>query len=274
MTNLTPAEVRTIEFTERRKGLDKDEVEAFMEDVCATLVAADERYAGVSGAIDEQRARAEAAEARLAELEAQLAQAQADLGSMQGEGAAERDANRVALEEATAALAEAQQAMQEMADELNAMRATAGVTESVDLLFSAQQAAADTINRANALATETRREADDYAAVVRAEADDYAAATREETNRWAEDIRVQAEQDLVNLREQAAQLRDRESEYRAQVSSVLRSALEFVDVPVLPAPGGEAPESELFEESDVVDEYSTPEFEVESVNDDQEHQAW
>lgn len=218
MSILTTPEIRAIEFTERRKGFDPDEVAAFMDDVCETIVAANE---GTKAAQDE----AASLRTRVADLEAEAARLSARAADLE----AEHEANRSALSEAAAGLASAQESLLHMQAEVDQMRAVSGVSESVELLSSAQATAAETITRAQNYAEELRVAADGYAASAHADADLYSRNTRGEADNYSVNLREIAEQDLVQLRVQAEALRDGEAAYRSRVASVLRSALEFVE---------------------------------------------
>lgn len=225
MTILSTADVRGVEFTERRKGFDPEEIAAFTDDVCETIAhqkdlitAADERIAELEAKVSEVANVANEEGAEIEDLRTKVAELEAAL-------LAEKTENEAALEQAATALATAQANQASMQARLDEVGENTGVTESVDLLTSAHKTAEDVIARANAAAEETTAKADEYY-------DDMvsAAATElAETKAAADSVRTAAE------------------EYRAQALSVLRSATEFLQ-------GAEAVEASEIVVDEVIEE--------------------
>jgi DivIVA domain-containing protein len=218
MTILSTADIRSVEFTSARKGYDHDEVAAFIDDVCETIADQKDAITALTYDLDSIRegagevsAEQESLSARVAELEAALAHAVRELAD-------EKQANTQALENAAGALSRAQHEHKDMKEKLEQAQEYSQVTPSVELLTSAQHTAEMTIARATKLAESMTRESDEYSARTRAEADTYSVAVRE-----------QAERDLEDLNNEFDNLKNAQSDYRKQVSSVLRSALEFIE---------------------------------------------
>lgn len=215
MTILSTADVRSVEFNERRKGYDPDEISAFVDDVCETIAAQKDD-------IDAKQAQLDSLNVRVADIEEQARQAQEEL-------AAEREANRQALEEAALALAKAKEEHQAMLAEMDNSPRNQEVSQSVELLTSAHKTAEETIAKANDEAASVSAAAEQYAAEVRAEADTYADGARRDADAYAADTRADAQRSVEELTSQAAELRASQEAYRERITGVLRSALEFIE---------------------------------------------
>lgn len=215
MAILTTADVRSVEFTERRKGYDPDEIAAFIDDICETIAAQKD-------AIEAATAKETDLSSRVTELESALAQVRSELET-------ERSQNTQALEEAAVALEAAKIERASLVEQLENSSRNSEVSESVELLASAHKTAEETIARANEHAQRTRDDADAYASETRESADTYAGQVREEADQDAAGTRRDAEAEVETLRSQAAELRAGQEAYRDRIVGVLRSALEFME---------------------------------------------
>ena len=218
MTILSTADIRSVDFSERRKGFDPEEVSAFTDDVCETIAdqkdmitAAEERIATLEAEIKQLSLLGSDNDSEKIDLRNRVAQLESDLQS-------EKQENESTLEQAAGALAAAQanqatmqtrmdEAQANMQARLNEASEKSGVTDSVDVLASAHRTAEDVLARANYTAANTLAEADAYHAnMVSASAAEVA----------------EAEHSIAGAREKLA-------EYRTQALSVLRSATSFLE---------------------------------------------
>ncbi len=207
MTILSTADIRSVDFSERRKGFDPEEVSAFTDDVCETIAdqkdmitAAEERIATLEAEIKQLSLLGSDNDSEKVDLRNRVAQLESDLQS-------EKQENESTLEQAAGALAAAQANQATMQARLDEASEKSGVTDSVDVLASAHRTAEDVLARANDTAANTLAEADAYHAnMVSASAAEVA----------------EAEQTVADAREKLA-------EYRTQALSVLRSATSFLE---------------------------------------------
>lgn len=230
MTNLTPADVAVLEFSEKRKGYDPDEVQLFMDDVRETLAAGAERVSTLERELASATSRAEALSAQAGQVTEADTALHAEVDALRGELAREKAASKQALDEAAAALASAK-------EQLSQMEGATQAAEAVELLEAARLTAQETISRAR-----------EHSERVRLEGDIYAANTREAADTYSIAIREAAERDLAGIRTEAAALRESEAAYRSRAAGILRSALEFIEVHVEYAGDNAALEEVTFEE--------------------------
>ena len=207
MTILSTADIRSVDFSERRKGFDPEEVSAFTDDVCETIAdqkdmitAAEERIATLEAEIKQLSLLGSDNDSEKVDLRNRVTQLESDLKS-------EKQENESTLEQAAGALAAAQANQATMQARLDEASEKSGVTDSVDVLASAHRTAEDVLARANDTAANTLAEADAYHAnMVSASAAEVA----------------EAEHAIADAREKLA-------EYRTQALSVLRSATSFLE---------------------------------------------
>jgi len=180
---LTPELFETIEFTERRKGYDTDEVETFLEEAGTALAQLLARYRQL-----EQQAAG--ADGRIAEAEQRAA-------------AAEQRANQQAAAAADAgAAASAAAAVNEQAE----------VDQAARTLLMARRTAeaieADARQQSQVVLGEAKTRADRQLGEAQAEADELIRRARIQAEQEYAERRVRAQDEVVALEERRAQLGD------------------------------------------------------------------
>jgi DivIVA domain-containing protein len=180
---LTPELFETIEFTERRKGYDTDEVETFLEEAGTALAQLLARYRQL-----EQQAAG--ADGRIAEAEQRAA-------------AAEQRANQQAAVAADAgAAASAAAAVNEQAE----------VDQAARTLLMARRTAeaieADARQQSQVVLGEAKTRADRQLGEAQAEADELIRRARIQAEQEYAERRVRAQDEVVALEERRAQLGD------------------------------------------------------------------
>jgi len=179
---LTPELFEKIEFTERRKGYDTDQVETFLEEAGTALAQLLARYRHIEE-------RAAAAEARLSEADARIAHAEDRANRAEAHA---RQAAAAAVPDPSAEQAEVEQA----ARTLLMARRTAEAMEQ-----EARQ-------QAQNLLGEAKTRADRQLGEAQAEAEELIRRARIQAEQEYAERRVRAQDEVVALEERRAQLGD------------------------------------------------------------------
>jgi cell division septum initiation protein DivIVA len=195
--DLTPELFEKIEFTERRKGYDTEQVETFLEEAGTAL-------AQLLVRVRHTEERANHAEARLAETDARIAAAEEQVNS------------------ARAQVAQAQAAAQS-ARSASAISEEAEVEQAAKTLLMARRTAEAMENeargQAQSLLGEAKIRADRQLAEAQAEAEELIRRARAQADNEYADRRVRALEEVQGLEERRAQLADVITQLEARLAA-------------------------------------------------------
>jgi len=199
--DLTPELFEKIEFTERRKGYDTEQVETFLEEAGTAL-------AQLLARVRHTEERAAHAEARLSEGDARLSEAE--------------DMARQAQAQAAQAQAQAQ-ATVSAARSASAISEEAEVEQAAKTLLMARRTAEATENeargQAQALLGEAKTRADRQLAEAQAEAEELIRRARTQADTEYAERRIRALDEVQGLEERRAQLADVMTQLEARLAA-------------------------------------------------------